>query len=836
MNRHYYSHIGKFLKEHLKEVGEEAKKCLDHPALPARDLLSKAAFFIGLTHDLGKFTTYFQKHLNEEKIESNLSNHAFISAVLGAYIVRKRLCEFPDMPERKFIPLLCYLVIHRHHGNLKDPRDLLPRTRKCLQKWPEDIKKLDNEFYRPFSAMKIQLQDLCSNWDKIRPDLEELGIADEVKEFLENQPVVELFTDLESIYFEIEETQRNDEVRAARLCLWGQLLFSALIDTDKFSAASVEKPGRAFIPKDIVEKYIAFKYPKPRHEMDRLRNEFHSEVRKRIEEVLQESENFRVLSITAPTGMGKTFAAMDAALRIRGALEEKWKEKNIAPRIIYALPFINIIEQNYEAYHNVLDSQLGDEYRASPEKYLLRHHYLAEISYAVDNEKKPVEEALLLTESWESEIVITTFVQVFQTIMGYRNRFLKKLHNLVGSILILDEVQSLPVEYWRLTDKVFQNLCRELGLTVLQITATQPMIFQQESSVQLYPDYRKLFECQNRTVLQVDLKEKSEDEWVEWILELYEGHGSLMVVLNTIRASISLYDKVKKRLENCGVKSFGLQPPETEQWIVYLSTNIVPAQRRQRLAELKKHLERGGRAILISTQVVEAGVNIDFPAVLREIGPFDSIVQVAGRCNREGLKGTGFVYIGCLENGRAGHVYGSVHITAARNILKEITNEFSSRLNEKEYIKFVEEYFKLINENSSKERSEKLWNAYKLLIYDSLEQDALSEFELLEHVEQIPVCVPLLPEDEEWLQDVYAKEVLDEKIPFLERRLAAIKHKKRFHDLTIRPLLQRAKENLPIPLNKSGTIRWVPLRDRDAFYDLEFGFKWRPEDHSAWCL
>lgn len=836
MIKEFYSHIDRLLKDHLKNVGEEAGRMLDHPALPARILLSKAAYFTGLSHDLGKFTSYFQRHLNGERVESKMSNHAFVSAVMGGYITIKRLGEFPDMPERKFIPLLSFLAIHRHHGNLKDPRELLPRTRKCLNKWPEDIKRLDNKFYGPFRAMEAQLRDFCNNWDNIYGDLKELGIAVEVEEFIKKQPVVEVFTELEKIYFELERLHREDERMAARLCLWGQLLFSALVDADKFSAANVERLQRGYLQEDLVERYIVQNFPKPRHELDKLRSEFHKGVREKVKQLLQGNDDWHLLSITASTGMGKTFAALDAALRIRNALEGKWG-KDYVPRIIYALPFINIIEQNYEEYHKVLSSQLGQEYKSSPERYLLRHHYLAEVSYSSDNEKKPVEEALLLTESWESEIVVTTFVQVFQTIIGYRNKFLKKLHNLIGAIVILDEVQSLPVEYWDLTNKIFQILCDEMGLIILQITATQPMIFPKSSMRELYTNYKRLFEYQNRTVLNVDLGEKSGDMWAEWVLELYGRHSSVMVVVNTIRSSIDLYKKIKERVEGFGVEPYKLSAPSNNEWLVYLSTNITPDQRRKRLKDLKNLLKNNcGRAILISTQVVEAGVDIDFPSVVREIGPFDSIVQVSGRCNREGQRDMGFVYVGCFENGQASHVYGGVHITAARNILKGIEKKYPEGINEKNYMEIVEKYFNIVKENSSKEQSQKLWSAYIKLIYDSLEQGALSEFELLEHLEQIPVCVPLTAEDEEWLLEVYAKEVLSEQKPFTERRLAAIKFKKRFHDMTIRPLLCRAVNNLPISLNKSGSIRWIPIRDREFFYDIEYGFKWLPEDKSVWCL
>ncbi|MEM3470584.1 MAG: CRISPR-associated helicase Cas3' [Thermoproteota archaeon] len=807
---HYESHQGKLLKEHLLEVAEGARSRLDHPALRHRKLLRDAAYLMGLVHDLGKYTPYFQAYLKEQKrFEEGLEHHSFFGAVCGAYLLHARLQKLPEAPGKEFLPLLGYLVIYRHHGDLVAPAAALPPLGN-----PE---KATGELCHSIRAFKKQLQELkktpgwASEW-------EELGLA-EILEFLKNPRLSELFEELDGLTYKLK---RQEEEEGARFCLWGQLLFSALIDADKFGAAAITLPERHYIPADLVERFLQQQRPKPRHEMDCLRQEFQQAVRKSVESLKSTELPGRTLALTAPTGLGKTLAALDAALRLREKLRELWGN-SYAPRIIYALPFINVIEQNYHEFHRVFS--FWTENNNVPETLLLRHHYLTEITYrepAAHPDNLPLEQALLLTEAWESEVVITTFVQVFQTLLGHRNRFLKKLHNLIGSILILDEVQSIPMEYWPVTAKTFETLQRELGLTVLQMTATRPLIFPQVQ--ELYPNPAALFRHQRRTRLIIHRKEVPLDTWAEQALRLYEEHGSLLCVLNTVRASLEIYKLLRDKLQ--GVESYDLKPPNRRNWLVYLSTNIVPWQRRTRINAIKQHLRKGGRVLVVSTQVVEAGVDLDFPATLRDLGPVDSVIQVAGRCNREGQRQMGDVYVLPLEGGGCARVYGAIHTYVAKRVLLE----GPSKREEPEYAKLVEQYFQEARKRLSSERSDELWRAYIRLAYDCLEEPTLSEFHLIESPEQVPIFVALSPKREQ-LIEAFKRDVLKES-DVRKRRMAYLRYRRRLHDFMVRPLLYRAISNLPPALDSARPrgIRWVPYEQLRNFYSEETGFRWAPHE------
>lgn len=804
----YESHPGKSLREHLQEVAEGARARLNHPALRHRVLLREAAYLVGLTHDLGKYTSYFQKHLRTGKrFEGGLERHAFLGAVCAAWLLKERLSALPngDAPGREFLPLLGYLAVHRHHGHLAAPEALLPPL--------GDPGRATGELRRAFKALERQLADLQAQ-DGLREEWRALGL----EAFVDAPDLRDIFGELARLQYGLGKLP---EEAGARLCLWGQLLFSALIDADKFSAAAVRPPRRTPLPPDLVEQFLSGR--KPRHGLDRLRSEFQRAVREQVEPLPPEELPGRIFSLTAPTGLGKTLAALDVALRLRTKLQSRWGEP-YAPRIVYALPFINIIEQNYKVFRRVL--RLVSE--KVPESLLLRHHHLAEVSYSPRaGEELALDQALLMVEAWESEVIVTTFVQLFQTVLGYQNRFLKKLHNLIGAIVILDEVQALPMEYWPLTGSVFETLCKELGLVVLQMTATRPLIF--PGARELHPDPKMLFQRQHRTRMVIAREELPLEAWVERVAGLYAQHGSLLVVVNKVRVSLEVYRRLHELLKSC-LEPFRLVPPQGNGWLVYLSTNIVPQQRRARLRALKCHLKQGGRALVVSTQVIEAGVDLDFPATVRDLGPLDALVQVAGRCNREGAlgKGAGILYVLPLRGGDCARVYGAVHTHLVRRLLERLP----VNLPEPRYAELVERYFQEVQTRLSQQRSDALWRAYTRLAYDRLGDSTLSEFHLIENLEQVPIFVALTPKRERWLMEVFKPEVLEER-DSRKRREAYLCYRRQLHDLTVRPLLQRAMQNLPPALTQPEGFRWIPHEQLCEFYNPETGFKWRPGEEAC---
>ncbi len=819
------SHPGKPLQEHLAEVARGARDALDHPALRSRDILAKVGYIVGVSHDVGKYTSFFQDYLHTERTHGGLEYHAFPSAMLAAWLTHRLVGEPPWDDPIAYLPLQAFVVVHRHHGNLKAPERLVPDL-SAIDAWTYGEDELLPQTLQRFRS---QWNDLHARREMVVPELTGLGLEG-VDLFFENlTEATDTLEHLARMLHFLGEPTYLSEANRARLALWGQLLFSALIDADKRSAAGLPSlPPRPYLAGDLVERYVAHRFPHPRHNLDRERAAFFASVTAQARKVTLPLEV--PLSLTAPTGMGKTLAALSAAFVLRERLAEQYGQ---APHVVYALPFINLIEQNYQVVRDVLTWGAPD-FAANEHRYLLRHHHLADIGYRVGNENLPVAEALLLTEGWESEIVVTTFVQVFQTLFGYQNRLLRKMHNLIGGILILDELQSLKMEYWDGVGRVFDVLREEMGLTVLQMTATRPLIFSRVK--ELYPDPPHLFGLMRRTSMDVDLEGRSVEQLADEVANLAETHGSVLVVVNTVRTSLELYNALSSRKLGQSVAAWcegpSLSLPLGQRALVYLSTNVVSKHRAERLAFLRAWLNAGGQAVVVATQVVEAGVDLDFPAAVRTLGPLDSIVQVAGRCNREGRRPTGWLFVRRLTNSGAAHVYGAVHLQVAKQLLSNVTH-----LDEPEYARLVERYFAETKKRKSQDDSHRLWQAYTFLRYDDKdcsEKPCLSEFRLIEEMPQISVFVALCAEDERWLREVFTPQVLKEK-DWKRRQEAFLRHRRFLYEHVLQVPEFRAKKNAP-PEWSTG-LRWVPVGQLGDFYDLETGFRWADEDlDRAWIV
>ncbi len=685
-------------------------------------------------------------------------------------------------------------------------------------------------------ALWSQKEDLLqeSRFSDMAEELQSLGIKD-IGLFLTEETFITIFKLLFRLNRQISEELASEKLRMT-VALWTMLLFSVLIDADKRRAAKVATVKRRQIPPDLVDRYIKKHFNEERTPLDSLRRQLYHEVMGSLARSLNDLPG-KILTLTAPTGSGKTLTALSFAFKLRRRIDQ---EMEYLPRIIYALPFISIIEQNYSVFYDVL-SELP-EFPRNEHAYLLKHHHLAEIRYREGSEERGVDEGLLLTESWESEVIVTTFVQLLHSIIGFKNSFLKKFHNIIGSILILDEVQSIPVEQWPLVRNFLKLLSKKFGVTVIQMTATRPLIFQEGEAQELIPSPEMHFQKLHRTLLKAKTQEKiSLDFFEEKIIETWDENNSLLVVLNTISMSIKVYEALKAKLTDKLLPCIGY-PKTTQEGeimrllartkkmvpIVYLSTNINPLQRVARIDFLKAWVGQGLPVIVISTQVIEAGVDLDFQSVIRDIGPLDSIVQVAGRCNRSATKETpGMVQVYHLDGGGAEHVYKKLHVWGTSKILGDGVYP------ENTYIQGVERFFKRIHERIDTEQSQEIWKAFLKLDFYREDLSSVSDYRLITEGPQVPIFTVLTGEDEIVLKQ-FKEQVLYEK-DFKKRREAFLTWRRVFHERLITPRIERAIQNLPPVLEGSKDLHFIPKDQVEDFYDLETGFKWQPgEDACVW--
>lgn len=820
------------LVRHLEDVATRARESLAGTKfLPSSEHLSELAWICGATHDFGKYTSYFQDKLppkSRKPSPEEYGHHAFVSALLGAFVARAR---YPEDPEA---PLLVYLAIHRHHGQLVTPTEVLPR-KKHLSDAPIFDGVQPPSLGRGLRAVHAQLKDMRGLARKVILDeMASLGIV-EAEDFLNLERWWEDLHQMRSVYNhlmrDVPDCSTEETLHTRRY--WRLLLlFSALIDADKHVSAATGSLGgevkreRKFIPARLVDEYVAsLKIDHELHgteaKLAEIRRAVYREGMEAITQRSLEELSPGVLSLTAPTGSGKTLTALGCALRLR---ERIYEEHGYLPRIVYALPFVNIIDQNSEVAERVLRQH--PDYHEAPSSYLLKHHHLAPQAFR-ENEDATNDEALLLTESWESEIVVTTFVQLFESLVTNRNRRLKKLHNLAGAIVVLDEIQSIPYEQWGLVGHVLTTLTVHLGCTVLQMTATRPRILPEAREVLDHPE--RHFAGLSRTIIIPRPEIRTLDDLKTLVGKLAEPDTSLLVVLNTIGDAVSLYRKLREDSEFIPYREFGRVRRRSldgasPRPLIHLSTNITPWQRAHRVRMLRRYMQFGGKPIVISTQVVEAGVDLDFDVVVRDQGPLDSIIQAAGRCNRVGAAGESRpVYVTYLEreNGStsASLVYGKILPQMSKEIL-------ASPIEESALYEELEKYFSLFLNRLNDYFSSEYIDAIKhLRFYERDDQrETVGKYRHIESQEQVSILVEINKEAKsaiERLEILYLNSGNRHDFREAYRKLGTF---------IITPSKNRASRNPPAEHPEIPEHLYIPLGDvvaeTPSYYDIETGFKW----------
>lgn len=410
--------------------------------------------------------------------------------------------------------------------------------------------------------------------------------------------------------------QRQQNLKSYDLHHLVRMLFSCLVDADSLDTEEFMNPEQASLRGTHttmaellgkLEEYLSqLKEKSEDTEVNRIRNYVQ-------EQCVKESQGKTgFYSLTVPTGGGKTLASVLWALN--------HAVKNHLHRIIIAIPYTSIIVQTAAT----LKAIFGEE-------YVLEHHSNVNPDDIKDREQR--ERMLLATENWDYPIVVTTNVQLFESLFSNKRSDCRKLHNIVKSVLILDEIQTLPLNFYKPIVHTLDTICRLFDTSILFTTASQPVLtgriegtnpsvgFDALNSVhEIIPADAELHDKLRRVELDINETPKSYDE----IATELAKHQRVLCIVNTRRDAKELYERLPK-----------------EGICLHLSRMMCPAHVAATIKHIKRALKENSDSPIrvIATQLVEAGVDIDFPVVYRQEAGLDSILQAAGRCNREGKNG-----------------------------------------------------------------------------------------------------------------------------------------------------------------------------------------------------
>lgn len=802
------------LGEHLNGVATSAERLLARKVfdfdLLSESELERVAYILGATHDFGKGTFYFQKYIRPDYNDppDHKKRHASLSAYYAFYVLREE--DFD-----REIAAIGWYVVQRHHGNLTS----------LFTEGGELHRKTDDSGH--LRTLEDQLDSIR---EKTKPILQkcyqQLSNVDYVQSFLKamNEGVVVG----ELTAYHNRPGHESDQERYYLVLL----LYSVLLDADKMNSAGVSFEEWPSVGSDKITELDADAvqtYKKTELSIDTSLDEQRERASEYVTRSLETlEEDSRLLSLTMPTGSGKTLTGLDAALRLRETVDA-----DRPARIIYSVPFLSIIDQNHEVFDDVLTAAEIDR----DPSVLLRHDHTS-AGYASDDDIEEInqeyyqnpDQSLLLTEGWNAELVTTTFVQFFETLVTNQKANARRFHKLANSIVLLDEIQAVPTKYWGVIREGIRILTEALNSYVILMTATNPLLFEPREEITELTDQGQVskdlvmpdFEGIDRVVYRFDTDPITVDDLVDDLIEhtRTHPHKDVMVVLNTVGTTRRVYQSIA---------------PAVDRETIYLSTRILPRDRQERIERI---VESNDPKLVITTQLVEAGVDIDIDTIYRDFAPIDSLVQTAGRCNRENERECGTMHVVRLrddrENAPREYYHQYVYDPVLTDATTSVIGKYPDTVTESQFTEdATERYFKRVKDRKTTD-SEGIIPAM-----ESLAGDKISISLIQQDYRTVPVFIE---RDNEATIAYERMQVIYTEYNGYARRGRLLKPKADFYSYIINvPISDNENDLATLPTTFIDNIRWVSedqIGESDLhWYHPDTGFRipgssrtgWRPQ-------
>lgn len=592
------------VKRHSLEVKTLAEKYGEKLQIPHVTGLA------GMLHDMGKYTEKFKTYILEavSGVENRLRRGDVDHSTAGGRLLYDR-CHDAKAPYKAILAEVVGNAIISHHSYLHDfldPDLESPYLRRVACKKLEEF----NQSVEAFFTLVMSEQEFQRYVDQA---------AAEVEQFLARVPAKSM---------------------ELKLMFLTKFVFSALIDADRTNTRWFEL-GEPNEPEQNVMALFQGYY-------DKLMAQLHSfeenkdadtpiaRLRSEMSELCERfaAKPSSIYTLSIPTGGGKTLASLRYALKHALTYDKK--------RIIYVVPFTTIIEQNAATVREILQDEAN----------ILEHHSnVVEVEVEEDDEEQDGlaltarQKANLAKDNWDAPIIFTTMVQFLNVFFAHGSRNIRRLHNLCEAVIIFDEVQKVPTHCVSLFNQALNFLKEYGGSSIVLCTATQPALqfveqrLEMLEGAEMISNLDKVIDAFKR----VDLIDKaterpwSTEDLASFVQDTIQEAGNILVILNTKSVVKSLYERLQAMREQ---HQFG-----EEIFLYHLSTSMCAAHRFAILEKVRAHLEAEEKVICVSTQLIEAGVDVSFNCVVRSLAGLDSIAQAAGRCNRHGKDEMRNVYI-----------------------------------------------------------------------------------------------------------------------------------------------------------------------------------------------
>ncbi len=606
---------------HRRETDGEIQSVMDHlfeVARLTRQFAQKLGVpdlgeLLGLLHDFGKYSQSFQDYIksatgmlnpdiDDDYVDSKSLKGKIDHSSAGAQWIWERFRHYETgrFPVGKYASQIIAICLASHHSGLID----------CLRPngkvgFLDRIGKSDDQTH---------LQECLRVADKeIIKSLTELASTNRLKDCL-------------SFYQKLGSQNLSSTARTFQLGLWTRFLFSCLIDADRINSANFETPSKkAARNLQAVDWTPAITRLEHYLENLEIRNDIDIIRRQISQECLSRAVDSRGLyKLTVPTGGGKTYAS------IRFALHHA--QKHHLEHIIYIIPYTSIIDQNAADIRKILEKQ-GDTF-----SWVLEQHSSLE-------PEKQTWQSKLVAENWDAPIIFTTMVQFLEALFGGGTRGARRMHQLAKSVLIFDEIQTLPIKCFHLFCNALNFLVAHTQTTAILCTATQPVLdrlkdpdkgqLEMSPNSELIGNVAARFEELKRVTISNKYRPQgwTKAELTTLAVDEYKNKGNCLFIVNTKHWAQQLYLSCKDNVD------------VNERCLFHLSTSLCPAHRKLILKKIKRHLRWKLPVLCISTQLIEAGVDVDFNSVIRFLAGLDSIAQAAGRCNRNGRRPQATVHV-----------------------------------------------------------------------------------------------------------------------------------------------------------------------------------------------